>query len=157
MKYAIDAPALLQGLIYAGASYRSFFGSKDPSLEILRISSYHETTKYVREAIRTPDRCSEAVILAMAVLAMYGPPDFVQGHKIPDQPHALARDNEFYSRENPDRIHHRALTSLTQHKGGLASIRTVNLAGLIYMYVKTHPCLRGALLINNQAGCLGLF
>ena len=138
MKLATEAPSLLQAVIYAGSSYRSFFGSKDQSLEILRISSYHETTKYVSEAIYAPDRCSEAVILAIAVLAMFSPPDFAQGRRIPNQPHVLARDHEFYARENPERIHIRALTSLIQFRGGLTSIRLVNLAGLIFMYVD-HP------------------
>ena len=133
MKLTLETPVLLQGLIYSAASYHSFFGSKDSSLEVLRITSYHKVTKCIRETISTVDYCPETLLLAIAILAMFGPPGFAQGKRIHTHHHKLVQDNEFYSRENPDRIHLHALIALTRNRGGLTSISLANLAGLIYM------------------------
>ena len=133
MKHAVEAPVLLQGLIYSSASYFSFFGTKNPSLEILRIQTYHDTIRYIQAMIQKPDQCPETVLLAIAVIAMFGPPNFAQGKKISQYGHKLAQDHEFYSRENIETSHLNALVALTKQRGGLSSISLANLAGIIFM------------------------
>lgn len=133
MKHAVESPVLLQGLIYSASSHLSFFGTRNASLEILRMQAYHETIKYIQEMIRNAGRGSETLLLAIAIIAMFGPPDIVQGRKILSHSHKIAQEHEFYARENVETSHLHALITLTKQRGGLPTISLVNLAGLIYM------------------------
>ncbi|KAJ9608364.1 S-adenosylmethionine-dependent methyltransferase [Cladophialophora chaetospira] len=133
MKHAVEAPVLLQGLIYSATSYFSFFGTRNASLEILRLQSYHDTIQNVQVMILKTDQSSETLLLAIAVIAMFGAPDQFQGKKLLNHSHKLAQDNEFYSRANTETSHLHALVALTKQRGGLSSISLTNLAGLIFM------------------------
>ncbi|KAK5046450.1 hypothetical protein LTR84_008253 [Exophiala bonariae] len=83
--------------------------------------------------IRNAGPYSETLLLAIAIIAMFGPPDVSQGKKIHYHGHKLAQDNEFYSRENVETSHLHALVTLTKQSGGLLTISLANLAGLIYL------------------------
>lgn len=134
MTSAQQTPYLLQAVIYAGASYSYFFGATDSSNNLLRVNAYHETLRQLREAmLNSPSPCSDEMLLAIAMLAIHGPPSDVQGHTV--RGGRELKDYEYYGSKIWEPSHLRALLSLTQQRGGLPSIGNESLKGIIYTYV----------------------
>lgn len=128
----MDTPYLLQAIIYAGATYRFFLGSRESSVNLIRIQSYQETLKHVREAVESlngppPDE----LLLAVALLTIHGPPSyhFPAAQNVKEH----YRDLEFYFSKPWEPSHFRALISLTKMKGGPRSIAIPSVAGMIFV------------------------
>lgn len=138
MKSAIETPFLLQAIIYAGSSYRYYFGSRDPAIDYARIHSYQETLKHLRESIQNMDEePPDEILLAIALLAMHGSPKSPPRQPLTNKEHY--RDLEFYFSKPWEPSHIQALTSLTRRKGGLKNISMDCVAAMIFVYVTAVP------------------
>lgn len=134
MGSALEYTYLRFAIIYAGASYRYFFGSRDSTSSFLRVSAYHETLKKVREAIlETNGQCSEAMLLAIAILAIHGSPE--QSHSCVSTGPQYLKDLEYYGSKTWEPTHFHALMSLTKQRGGLSQHRIQSLVGIILTWV----------------------
>ncbi|OAP62958.1 hypothetical protein AYL99_02185 [Fonsecaea erecta] len=130
IQYALESPYLVPAITYAGSSYRYFFGSRDSSAKFHRISFYHETLRQLREAMLSPDsQCGDAMLLAIAILTIHGPPNDMQGRTIVGS--QQLRDYEYYGSKTWEPTHFQALFSLVKQRGGLHKIGIDSLAGII--------------------------
>ncbi|KIW90741.1 uncharacterized protein Z519_08524 [Cladophialophora bantiana CBS 173.52] len=130
VKYALESPYLVPAITYAGSSYRYFFGSTDPSAKFHRINFYHETLRQLREAMLKPDsQCGDAMLLAIAILTIHGPPNEMQGRTLLGS--QQLRDYEYYGCKTWEPTHFQALLSLVKQRGGLNKIGIDSLAGII--------------------------
>ena len=134
VKFALESRYLLSAIIYAGASYHYFFGSRDPSANFVRITAYQDTLIQVREAIETLDGpCTEAILLAIAILAIHGSPTDARGRTLMDS--QQLKDYEYYGCKTWEPIHREALLSLAKQRGGLKHMGMESLAGMILTFV----------------------
>ncbi len=136
VRSALEFRFLLSAIIYAGASYRYFFGSTGSSNNIVRIAAYQDTLRQVREAVQALNGpCPEAVLLAVTILAIHGPPTELQG-RAPSASQQL-RDYEYYGMKTWEPTHLQVLLSLTRQRGGLRHMGMDSLAGMILTCVCT--------------------
>ncbi|KIV81480.1 hypothetical protein PV11_03665 [Exophiala sideris] len=132
MRCALDKPYLLQAIIYAGATYRFFLGPRDSSINLIRIQSYHETIKHVREAVeQLHGQPPDGLLLAVALLTMHGPPSYHLHPAKTDREHY--RDNDFYFTKPWEPSHFSALMSLTKMKGGPRHIAIPSVAAMVFI------------------------
>ncbi|KIW33635.1 uncharacterized protein PV07_00471 [Cladophialophora immunda] len=130
VKYALESPYLVPAITYAGSSYRYFFGSRDSSAKFHRINFYHETLRQLREAMLQPDsQCSDAMLLAIAILTIHGPPNDMQGRTLVGS--QQMRDYEYYGSKTWEPTHFQALLSLVKQRGGLHKLGIDSLAGIV--------------------------
>ncbi|KAJ9614269.1 hypothetical protein H2200_002405 [Cladophialophora chaetospira] len=130
VKFALEFQYLLSAIIYAGASYHYFFGSRDPSANFVRINAYQDTLTQVRSAIETLDGpCTEPILLAIAILAIHGPPTEARGRTLIAAQEL--KDYEYYGCKTWEPTHLEALLSLAKQRGGLRHIGMESLAGMI--------------------------
>ncbi|KAI1609514.1 hypothetical protein EDD36DRAFT_468439 [Exophiala viscosa] len=138
MRCAMDKPYLLQAIIYAGSSYRFFLGPRDSSINLVRIESYHETLKHVREAVEHLNgQPTDDLLLAVALLTMHGPPSYHLDPAKTDKEHY--RDNDFYFTKPWEPSHFSALISLTKMKGGPRYIAIPSVAAMVFI-IDTVEC-----------------
>ncbi|EXJ54370.1 hypothetical protein A1O7_09709 [Cladophialophora yegresii CBS 114405] len=138
---ALQHAYLASAIIYAGSSYQYFFGARDPASNFVRMTAYNDTLRQVRKAIEalvddgctgaTPDARAKAdtVVLAVALLAIHGPPVDMQGSTLvgPQQ----MKDYEYYGSRTWEPTHLHALLCLTKQRGGLQHVGMQSLAGMI--------------------------
>ncbi|EXJ76750.1 uncharacterized protein A1O5_01258 [Cladophialophora psammophila CBS 110553] len=130
VKFALESPYLVPAITYAGSSYRYFFGSRDSAAKFHRINFYHETLRQLREAMLKPDsQCGDAMLLAIAILTIHGPPNEMQGRTLLGS--QQLRDYEYYGSKTWEPTHFQALLSLVKQRGGLNKIGIDSLAGII--------------------------
>ncbi|KIW62595.1 hypothetical protein PV04_10756 [Phialophora macrospora] len=137
---ALQHGYLASAIIYAGSSYQHFFGARDAASNVVRITAYHDTLRQVREAIESlaaddrgksadTDTNADTVLLAVALLAIHGPPVDMQGSTLvgPQQ----MKDYEYYGSKTWEPTHLHALLCLAKQRGGLRQIGMKSLAGMI--------------------------
>ncbi|KIY03884.1 uncharacterized protein Z520_00575 [Fonsecaea multimorphosa CBS 102226] len=130
VKHALESPYLVPAIAYAGSSYCYFFGSRDPAAKFHRINFYHETLRQLREAMLRPDsQCGDAMLLAVAILTIHGPPNDMQAQTLVDS--QQLRDYEYYGSKVWEPTHFQALLSLVKQRGGLHKVGINSLAGII--------------------------
>jgi hypothetical protein len=149
---AVETPYLLQAIIYMAASYRYFFGCRDHGTNFTRLSSYHETLRGLRDVVVHRSRsgpasenqngrpgqpgsgCSDdAVLLAIALLTIHGPPSGMQGRTLLGE--QQLKDYEYYGSKVWAPSHLQALLSLVKQRGGLQRIGIQALSGIVFTYV----------------------
>jgi hypothetical protein len=138
---ALQHAYLASAIIYAGSSYHYFFGARDAASNVVRITAYQDTLRQVREAIETAAAAdgrskgtdtttnADTVLLAVALLAIHGPPVDIQGSTLvgPQQ----MKDYEYYGSKTWEPTHLHALLCLAKQRGGLRQIGMQSLAGMI--------------------------
>ncbi len=154
---AVETPYLLQAIIYTAASYRYFFGCRDHVTNFTRLTAYHETLRGLREIVHRAgsasanNGCSDAILLAIALLTIHGPPSDMQGRTLLGE--QQLKDYEYYGSKVWAPSHLQALLSLVKQRGGLQRIGIQSLSGIIFTYVQT-PLLAFTCRVIRQAGLI---
>lgn len=98
---------------------------------MLLLQTFQETLTTLREELVTTEAdVPEAILLTIAVLAMHGSLSAPRRRVISTEPDV--RDNYFYSGTEWEPAHVNALLYLTAKKGGLSSLRSFSIAGIIF-------------------------
>ncbi len=151
---AVSTPYLLQAIIYTAASYRYFFGCRDHGTNFTRLTAYHETLRGLREIVHRSESdnngCSDAILLAIALLTIHGPPSDMQGRTLLGE--QQLKDYEYYGSKVWAPSHLQALLSLVKQRGGPHRIGIQSLSGVIFTYVNNFVDSHLHVVLSDQLG-----
>ncbi|OAL34078.1 hypothetical protein AYO20_06726 [Fonsecaea nubica] len=133
MDTAIRSPLCFHTLVYTGAAHKAFHQS--PTVDnsksaVLRLKSKLEAIKSLREALQSQaSALTDEVIFAMAMLAIVGYGEKVTAaEKREKRTMSAQQDGQFYSSQEYEWRHMRAVVEIVKMKGGLHTIRLPGLA-----------------------------
>ncbi|OQV05731.1 Fungal specific transcription factor domain-containing protein isoform 2 [Cladophialophora immunda] len=133
MDTAIRSPLCFHTLVYAGAAHKAFHQS--PAVDnsksaVLRLTSKVEAIKSLRSALQSQaTSLTDEVIFAMAILAIVGHGEKVTAaEKREKRTMSAQQDGQFYSSQEYEWRHMKAVIEIVKMKGGLHTIRLPGLA-----------------------------
>ncbi|OAP63156.1 hypothetical protein AYL99_02383 [Fonsecaea erecta] len=133
MDTAIRSPLCFHTLVYAGAAHKAFHQS--PTVDnsksaILRMTSKAEAIKSLRTALQSQATAlTDEVVFAMAILGIVGHGEKVTAaEKREKRTMSAQQDGQFYSSQEYEWRHMKAVIEIVKMKGGLHTIRLPGLA-----------------------------
>ncbi|KIY03668.1 uncharacterized protein Z520_00359 [Fonsecaea multimorphosa CBS 102226] len=133
MDTAIRSPLCFHTLVYAGAAHKAFHQS--PTVDnsksaVLRLTSKVEAIKSLRTALHSQATAlTDEVIFAMTILAIVGHGEKVTAaEKQEKRTMSAQQDGQFYSSQEYEWRHMKAVIEIVKMKGGLHTIRFPGLA-----------------------------